>query len=156
MDTFIARAGRWPLAFMLWGLAVLAAACSDETMAPKRSSTHTPGTPALAMGEIQVTVTNASGGNDVGSLQWAVSQVNEPGPTTGVIVFDPSLDGATITLDAPLQAQRPVEIRGPAKGITLSGNDQHRVIDFELGESPFGLERRRGFRGAMDLGGDLH
>src|SRR5689334_8556455 len=113
MDTFIARAGRWPLALMLWALAVLAAACSDEPVAPKPSLTAKPGAPLLAIGELQVTVTNASGGNDVGSLQWAVSQVNEPGPTTGVIVFDPSLDGAVITLDGPLQAQRPVEIRGP-------------------------------------------
>src|SRR5215471_11526074 len=128
MDTFIARAGRWPLALMLWALATLAAACSNETVAPRYSSTAKPGAPALEMQPIQVTVTNASGGYDVGSIQWAVSQINQPGPT-GVIVFDPSLDGATITLDAPLDAQRPVEIIGPSKGITLSGNDQHRVIN---------------------------
>ena len=128
MHTFKARAGRWPLAFTLFGLTALAAACSDETVAPKYSSAPKPGTPSLEMEPIQVTVTNASGGSDVGSIQWAVSQINQPGPT-GVIVFDPSLEGATITLDAPLNAQRPVEIIGPAKGITLSGNDQHRVID---------------------------
>jgi len=128
MRTFNARAGRWLLAITLWGLAALAAACSDETVAPRYSSELKPGTPALEMEPIQVTVTNASGGYDVGSIQWAVAQINQPGPT-GVIVFDPSLDGATITLDAPLDAQRPVEIIGPAKGITLSGNDQHRVID---------------------------
>jgi hypothetical protein len=127
MDTLIARAGRWPLALMLWALAALAAACSDETVAPRYSSPK-PGTPSLEMDPIQITVTNASGGYDVGSIQWAVAQINQPGPT-GVITFDPSLDGATITLDAPLDAQRPVEIIGPAKGITLSGNDQHRVIN---------------------------
>jgi hypothetical protein len=110
------------------GLAALAGACANEPVAPKYSSTFKPGTHALVMDPIQVTVTNASGGNDVGSIQWAVAQINQPGPT-GVIVFDPSLDGVTITLDAPLDAQRPVEIIGPAKGITLSGNDQHRVIN---------------------------
>src|SRR5262245_43191397 len=123
------RAGRWPLAFMLFGLAALAAACSNEPVAPKSSSSPKPGTPALNAEPIEVTVTNASGGGEVGSLQWAVEQVNQPGPIGGVIVFDPSLDGATITLDAPLNAQRPVEIIGPTKGITLSGNDQHRVIN---------------------------
>ena len=123
-----ARGGRWPLAFMLFGLAALAAACSNEPVAPKSLASLEPGTPSLEMDPIQVTVTNASGGSDVGSIQWAVEQINQPGPT-GVIVFDPSLAGATITLDAPLNAQRPVEIIGPANGITLSGNDQHRVID---------------------------
>ena len=127
MHTFNARAGRWPLALSLLGLAALAA-CADEPVAPKPSSNIAPGTPKLAWEEIQVTVTNASGGGEVGSLQWAVAQVNEPGPATGVIVFDASLEGDTITLDTPLQAQRPVEIIGPAKGITISGNDQHRVI----------------------------
>ena len=102
MDTLIARAGRWPLALMLWALAALAAACSDETVAPRYSSPK-PGTPSLEMDPIQITVTNASGGYDVGSIQWAVAQINQPGPT-GVITFDPSLDGATITLDAPLDA----------------------------------------------------
>ena len=126
MDTFNARAGRRPLALTLLGLAALAA-CTNEPVAPRHSSPR-PGTPGLEMEPIQVTVTNASGGYEVGSIQWAVSQIDQPGPT-GVIVFDPSLEGATITLDAPLDAQRPVEIVGPAKGITLSGNDQHRVIN---------------------------
>ena len=128
MHTFNARAGRWPLALTLMGLAALAA-CADEPVAPRSSANIERGTPKLAVEEIRITVTNASGGSEVGSLQWAVAQVNEPGPTTGVIVFDASLEGDTITLDAPLQAQRPVEIIGPAKGITLSGNDQHRVIN---------------------------
>ena len=127
MHTFNARAGRWPIALTLVGLAALAA-CTDEPVAPRSSSSIAPGTPKLALEEIHVTVTNASGGGEVGSLQWAVSQVNNPGPATGVITFDASLEGDTITLDTPLQAQRPVEIIGPAKGITLSGNDQHRVI----------------------------
>ena len=126
MHTFNARAGRWPLALTFMSLAALAA-CADEPVAPKSSSNIVRAT-ASEHEDLQVTVTNASGGSEVGSLQWAVSQVNEPGPTTGVIVFDPSLEGDTITLDVPLQAQRPMEIIGPAKGITLSGNDQHRVI----------------------------
>src|SRR5215204_3823894 len=126
MQRYNARAGRSPLALTLLGLAALAA-CSDEPVAPKSLRTS-PGTPALAVEEITFTVTNASGGSEAGSLQWAVAQANNAGPFTGVIVFDPSLGGDTITLDATLPAQRPMQIVGPAKGITISGNDQHRVI----------------------------
>ena len=143
MDTFSARAGRWPLALMVFCVAALAAGCTNEPVAPGYSSPK-PGTPALEMEPIQITVTNASGGYDVGSIQWAVEQINQPGPT-GIIVFDPSLEGATITLDAPLNAQRPVEIIGPAKGITLSGNDQHRVIDGGTSLSLRNLTLTKGF-----------
>ena len=125
MHGYNARTARWPLALTLLALAALAA-CSDEPVAPK--SLRTPGTPALGVEEVTFTVTNGSGGGEVGSLQWAVSQANNAGPFTGVIVFDPSLGGDTITLDATLPAQRPMQIVGPAKGITISGNDQHRVI----------------------------
>jgi hypothetical protein len=127
MHTFNARAGRWPLALTLVGLAALAA-CADEPVAPT-SSPKTPDTPVLQVEEIQVTVTNASGGGEVGSLQWAAGQIsNSSGNSGGVITFDPGLAGDTITLDAPLDARRPTTINGPAKGITISGNDQHRVI----------------------------
>jgi hypothetical protein len=148
MHTFNARAGRWPLAIMLFSLAALAAACADETVAPTSSSRPTPGSPALEVEPIQVTVTNASGGGEVGSLQWAVAQINQPGPT-GVITFDPSLEGDTIALDEPLQAQRPVQIIGPAKGITLSGKDQHRVIN---GGTSLSLKNLTLTKGYADLG----
>ena len=148
MHTLNARAGRRPLALTLVGVAALAAACADEPVAPKASATPKPGTPALEMEPIQVIVTNASGGYEVGSLQWAVDQVNQPGPT-GVITFDPSLEGDTITLDAPLDARRPVEIIGPAKGITLSGNDQHRVIN---GGTSLSLKNLTLTKGFADLG----
>ncbi|HUQ81406.1 MAG TPA: right-handed parallel beta-helix repeat-containing protein [Gemmatimonadaceae bacterium] len=147
MQRYLARASRWRLALTVSGLAMLAA-CADEPVAPA-STKVTPNTPALAVGEIQVTVTNASGGNDVGSLQWAVAQTNEPGPTTGVITFDASLEGDTITLDEPLNAQRPVQIIGPAKGITLSGNDQHRVIN---GGTSLSLKNLTLTKGYADLG----
>jgi hypothetical protein len=147
MHRINARAGRWPLALTLLGVAAVGA-CADEPVSPKSSPDITR-TPALAVEEIQVTVTNASGGGEVGSLQWAVDQVNEPGPATGVIVFDASLEGDTITLDAPLQAQRPVQIIGPAKGITLSGNDQHRVIN---GGTSVSLRNLTLTKGYADLG----
>ena len=127
MHTFNARAGRWPLALTIVAVTALGA-CADEPVAPK-STPRIAGTPALAMDEIQVTVTNASGGSEVGSLQWAANEINEWGNAGGIIYFDPSLEGDTITLDAPLAANRPTTIHGPAKGITLSGNDQHRVIN---------------------------
>src|SRR5687768_17457195 len=128
MHTYNGRVGRRSLALRLLGIATLAAACADEPVAPKTSPTIASATRTLRE-EIHVIVTNASGGGEAGSLQWAVSQVNDPGNAGGVITFDASLEGDTITLDAPLQAQRPVQIIGPAKGITLSGNDQHRVIN---------------------------
>jgi hypothetical protein len=151
MHRFNARAGRWPLALTLLGIAALAA-CADEPVAPT-SSAKTAGTPALAVEEIQVTVTNASGGGEVGSLQWAVSQVNEPGTAGGVITFDPKLAGDTIVLDAPLQAQRPVQIIGPAKGITLSGNDQHRIID---GGTSLSLRNLTLTKGYADFASAVH
>jgi hypothetical protein len=118
---------RWPRALIIAAATALGA-CADEPVAP-RSSPKIAHTPALAVEEIQVTVTNASGGSDVGSLQWAANQINNSsGNSGGVITFDPSLAGDTITLDAPLDARRPATINGPAKGITISGNDQHRVI----------------------------
>ena len=127
IDTVTARAARRPRALMVAALAALGA-CADEPVAPT-SSPKIPGTPALAVQEIQVTVTNASGGGEVGSLQWAANQINNSsGNSGGVITFDPSLAGDTITLDAPLDARRPATINGPAKGITISGNGQHRVI----------------------------
>ncbi len=147
MPTFNARAGRWPLALTLLGVVALGA-CADEPVAPSASSRPKPGAPALEVEPIQVTVTNASGGGEVGSLQWAVAQINQPGPT-GVIVFDASLEGDTITLDAPLDAQRPVEIIGPAKGLTLSGNDQHRVIN---GGTSLSLRNLTLTKGYADLG----
>ena len=67
MHTYNARAGRRPLALTLLGVAL--AACADEPVAPRGSSKIDPGTPALAVEEIQITVTNASGGGEVGSLR---------------------------------------------------------------------------------------
>ena len=108
MHTFAARAGRRRLALMFLCLPALTAltalaACADEPVAPAASPTIA-GAPALVVGEVTFTITNASGGNQPGSLPWAVAQANEPGPNIGVIVFDASLAGATIVLDAPLQA----------------------------------------------------
>src|SRR5687768_2927316 len=148
MHTYNGRVGRRSLALRLLGIATLAAACADEPVAPKTSPTIASATRTLRE-EIHVIVTNASGGGEVGSLQWAVSQVNDPGNAGGVITFDASLEGDTITLDAQLQAQRPVEIIGPAKGITLSGKDQHRVID---GGTSLTLRNLTLTKGFADLG----
>jgi len=118
------RAGRSRLALSLLSLAVLAA-CADEPVAPKtppaRASNSVPPTGDF----VEVTVTNASGGYEVGSLRWAAGQIHSAG---GAIKFDPSLDGATITLGGPVSPDGPAYFVGPAKGITISGNDQHRVI----------------------------
>ena len=122
MQTFTPRASRWLLAFTV----AMLAACSDEPVAPKHRSTVTPNAAKLAGEFVDVTVTNATGGTEVGSLQWAAAQINSGG---GAIHFDPSLNGATIVLDAPLDPDGPMYIDGPARGLTISGNDQHRVIE---------------------------
>jgi hypothetical protein len=111
MQSFSTRAGRWPLAFTL---IALAAACADDapTAAPSisRASRN-----ALA-GNV-ILVTNGSGANVPGSLQWAVGIADG----TSVIQFDASLAGDTIVLDAPLEPFPHITIEGPAtKGITLA------------------------------------
>lgn len=125
MHTVVSRAGRWPLALSFAALIALSA-CADDPVAPTTIATRTPTASAAADAFIEVTVTNASGGYEFGSLQWAVQQIRSGG---GAVKFDPSLDGGTITLDSPLNSDGPLYLVGPTKGITLSGNDQHRVID---------------------------
>ncbi|HEX6308281.1 MAG TPA: right-handed parallel beta-helix repeat-containing protein [Longimicrobiales bacterium] len=73
-----------------------------------------------------IMVTSTSGGTETGSLRWAVSQA----AAGDVIRFDPSLTGATITLDQAAQSVEPITIEGPAdEGIILSGGDQVRIFD---------------------------
>src|SRR4029079_7849648 len=71
-------------------------------------------------------VTNTSGGLDVGSIRWAANQIGRAG---GAIHFASALDGATIVLAGSVSPDGPMYIDAPAKGITLSGNDNYRVID---------------------------
>jgi hypothetical protein len=125
MHTVASRAGRWPLALAL-SILVALSACSDDPVAPNAPSALTPHASSLPGQWKELTVTTASGGSEVGSLRWAVDQIE---PAGGAIHFDPSLDGATITLGAPLDIDYATYIVGPDKGITLSGNDQHRVLD---------------------------
>src|SRR5512138_509650 len=113
------RAGRSALAVAIISLA----ACVDRPNATE-PAVHTR-RPSFAVGDV-ITVTNTSGGRDVGSLQWALNQ------TTGgeTIVFDPGLAGDTIFLNATLQVPRLVLIDGPKdKGITISAAGKFRVMD---------------------------
>jgi hypothetical protein len=128
------RAGRWPLTFSVAALAALTA-CSDEPVGPTRLPTAKP--VVLTGGPpVQLVVTNRSGGTEVGSIQWAASQI--PTSDGGHITFDPRLAGETIELDAELSLQYKAIIEAPVNGgITLSGKDQHRVI-----RAPAGVELR--------------
>jgi len=126
MQTFASRADRWSLALIIPALAGLAA-CSDEPVAPKRVSVPEAAAAGRAATEpVVLVVTNTSGGTEVGSMRWAADQMKYNG---GRIEFDPSLGGKTIVLDAGLEFKAQVEILGPAKGITISGKDQFRIID---------------------------
>jgi hypothetical protein len=60
-----------------------------------------------------------------GSLRNAITHANS-GDT---IVFDPSLDGQTITLSSELTISRSLDIEGPGPGrLTISGNDSNRIL----------------------------
>ena len=124
MQPFASRGGRWPLALIVAATAALGA-CADDPVAPRALPTLKANAASRVFDHI-ITVTSASGGTEFGSLQHAVNGASDDGAT---IYFDPSLEGDTITLNAPLYAIRPISIVGPAKGITISGNDQHQVID---------------------------
>ena len=130
MQSFTRRAGRWPLALTIVALAAVTA-CADDPAAPKVSTTPTrtliPDDPGDPDGHIEVTVTNPSGGTEVGSIRWAAAQIP---PDGGTIRFDPSVAGDTIALDSTLYLPHLTYISAPDdKGITLSGKDQHRVVE---------------------------
>ena len=116
------RAARVTLGVMLTALA----ACADEPS----PTAPVPGlAPQFAIGDV-LTVTNTSGGTDVGSLRWAMSHI-----TGGeVIRFDPGLAGQTIVLDTTIATHEPFTIEGPAdNGITISGGGKVRVFDVSVG-----------------------
>jgi hypothetical protein len=131
------RAGRRPLALNFAAVVAIVTltACADEPVAPslpsaaRTSAAATP--PQATFDPISITVTNSSGGIDVGSLRWAANQITTP--NGGWIRFDPSLAGDTITLGKQLHLEYHTIIEAPPQGITLSGNDQHRVILADVG-----------------------
>ena len=115
--TLTSRVARWPLAITLAALA----ACADEPVGVKPKPKLTP----HASVDGYITVTNTSGGTEVGSLRWAAAQA----VGWDIIRFDPSLAGATITLQAGIDVPGNLVIRAPTdKGITISGDDRFRVI----------------------------
>jgi len=124
MDIVASRAAGWSRAIVVAALAALGACSDDDPVAPK--ATPTPKAAAQGVEPLEVMVTNTSGGTEVGSLRWAAKQVDSVG---GTIVFDSTLGGKTITLDAGLEFTRPAVIGGPPAGITISGKDQFRLID---------------------------
>jgi hypothetical protein len=125
MLTVISRARRRPLALIV-AASALFGACADEPVAPTPPSTRAPSATALGGEWVEVTVTSPSGGTEVGTLRWAANQIGSGG---GTIYFDPSLNGGTIVLNGTLSPDGPMYIIGPDKGISITGNHQHRVID---------------------------
>jgi hypothetical protein len=121
MKRIVSRAGRSPLALIAAAVTALGA-CADEPTAPTMSQPEL--APQAAVGQV-ITVTNRSGGTDVGSLRWAVGQA-----TGGEIIrFDPALAGRTIVLEQPVQAYKYVTIEGdPTYGITVSGGGKTSVM----------------------------
>ena len=110
MQSSMSRVGRWPLAAAL----ILGAACADDSLT---TAPHTGRVSRNALDGNVILVTNASGANVPGSLQWAVGVADG----TSIIRFDPSLAGATITLDAVLEPFPYITVEGPAtNGITLT------------------------------------
>jgi hypothetical protein len=124
MDIVASRAAGWSRAFLVAAFAALGACSDDDPVAPKATPTAKAAVRGAA--PVEVMVTNTSGGTDVGSLRWAAKQVDSVG---GIIRFDSTLGGKTITLDAGLVFKFPTDIWGPPGGITISGKDQFRLID---------------------------
>ena len=149
------RVVRRPLALSVTTLTTLAAlallsACADEPVSPTPRPPTSTASAQPNSDQTYITVTNTSGGTEVGSIRWAASQVNVPGIWT--IQFDPRLAGDTITLGDELYLDFPAKIEGPPGGITLSGNDQHRVIRAE----GLALENVTVTRGNSDVGSAIH
>ena len=120
MRRYTLRAGRWPLALTLAALA-----CADDPVGPTRSPAPRPS--AGIVGIPVVTNTNDAGD---GSLRWALGSA----ASDGIVRFDSTLAGQTITLNSPLVPAKTVTVEGPTtKGITISGGGKTRV--FELGDS---------------------
>jgi hypothetical protein len=110
MRSFSTRASSPVVVFVALALG----ACSDQ---PATTEARSSLRPHLAAGDVLL-VTNTTD-NNPGSLRLALRQA-----TGGeVIRFDPSLAGATITLDSTLVVLKQVTIEAPAdKGITINGN----------------------------------
>jgi len=122
MYSFALRGGRWSLALIFAALG----ACADQ---PPTTAPAAPPKPNFGIGPI-ITVTNTSGGTGAGSLRWATRQAT----VYSVILFDPSLAGATITLDSTLKVGPDVTIEGPqTKGITIGGGGTTGVVDLAGG-----------------------
>jgi hypothetical protein len=143
-----ASRNRSPLALtvVLGALSALVA-CAGEPSAPIAPSDRASN---FAAGDV-ITVTNTSGGTEWGSLRWAV------GVTTGgeTIRFDPSLAGATITLDTTLKALHFVTIEGPRdRGVTISGGGKVRVMHFADGAHLLNLSITGGL--ASNGAGGIH
>ena len=124
MHTVPSRAAHWSRAFFVVALAALGACSDDDPVAPRATPTAKAAVRGAA--PVEVMVTNTRGGTEVGSLRWAAKQVDSVG---GIIRFDATLGGKTITLDAGLVFKFPTDIWGPPGGITISGKDQFRLID---------------------------
>ena len=100
-------------------------ACSDQ---PATTEARSSLRPHLTAGDVLL-VTNTTD-NNPGSLRLAIRQA-----TGGEIIrFDPSLAGATITLDSTLVVLEQVTIEGATdKGITIDGNRKGTVFDVREG-----------------------
>ena len=125
MQPFAPRAGRLPLALALTLTALTAlTACSDDPVAPKTAGPVAAKIALVAAADTYV-VTTTSGGMEPGSLRWIAKKMEYSG---GTILFDPALAGKTITLDDRFEIYHTAAIIGPAKGITISGNNTFRLM----------------------------
>lgn len=121
---FAAPRSRVRLAIAVVALATLGG-CTDRQLEP----TGIPRTltPHRTVTGTTITVTNTADAG-TGSLRDAI--LNAPAGAT--IVFDPSIDGQTITLTSgELMIANPLTIEGSAtKGMTISGGNNSRVLNF--------------------------
>src|SRR3982751_1903368 len=116
MRSFSTRASSPVIVFTALALG----ACSDQ---PATTEARSSLRPHLAVGDVLLVTNNTD--NNPGSLRLALRQA-----TGGEIIrFDPSLAGATITLDSTLVVLKQVTIEGAAdRGITIDGNREGTVF----------------------------
>ena len=123
--TISPRACRLPLALTLTLVAVTAlTACSDEPLAPNAPRPHAAKVAPIVAADTYY-VTTTSGGMEPGSLRYIAKKMEYSG---GTILFDPALAGKTINIEDRFEIYSPAEIIGPAKGITISGNNTFRLM----------------------------
>ena len=133
MDT-IRRTCRMLFAVVLGAPTMIACVDRDPPTSPRKGSSRAD---VQALATRLVTTTADAG---PGSLREAITQAQEG----DVVRFDPSLAGATITLESQLVVDKSITIDGPLpNGVSVSGGNKTRVLRVQGDGINIGVYRLR-------------